>query len=96
VNQAAESLALSGGGLLLGGIGKRVGLDEISVERSGDDDTAVVLGKALSPKLYVSYGIAIAEAINTIKLRYTLNERWSVKAEAGLEQSVDVEFRIER
>jgi translocation and assembly module TamB len=96
VNQAAANLALSGGGLLLGGIGKRVGLDEVSVESTGEDDTAVVLGKALSPKLYVSYGIAIAEAINTIKLRYTLNERWSVKAEAGLEQSVDVEFRIER
>ena len=56
----------------------------------------VVLGKALSPRLYVSYGISIAESINTIKLRYTLNSRWSLKAEAGLEQSADVEYRIER
>jgi translocation and assembly module TamB len=55
-----------------------------------------VLGKALSPKLFVSYGISIAEAINTIKLRYTLNKRWSVKAESGLEQSADFEYRIER
>ena len=96
VNQAAESLAVSGGGLLLGGIGTRLGLDEVSVERTGDDDTSVVLGKALSPKLFVSYGISIAEAINTIKLRYTLNERWSIKAESGLEQSADFEYRIER
>ena len=96
VNQAAESLAVSGGGLLLGGIGTRLGLDEVSVERTGEDDTSVVLGKALSPKLFVSYGISIAEAINTIKLRYTLNDRWSVKAESGLEQSADFEFRIER
>ena len=96
VNQAAESLAVSGGGLLLGGIGTRLGLDEVSVERTGEDDTSVVLGKALSPKLFVSYGISIAEAINTIKLRYTLNERWSVKAESGLEQSADFEYRIER
>ena len=56
----------------------------------------VVLGKFLSPKLFVSYGISIAEAINTIKLRYTLNEHWSLKAEAGLEQSADIEYRIER
>jgi translocation and assembly module TamB len=56
----------------------------------------VVLGKALSPKLFVSYGISIAEAINTVKLRYSLNPRWSLKAEAGLEQSADVEYRIER
>ena len=96
VNQAAESLAVSGGGLLLGGLGTRLGLDEVSVERTGEDDTSVVLGKALSPDLYVSYGISIAEAINTIKLRYTLNERWSLKAEAGIEQSADIEYRIER
>lgn len=97
VNQAAENLAVSGGGLLLGGLGTRLGLDEVTVERDADaGDTQVVLGKALSPKLFVSYGISIAEAINTIKLRYTLNERWSIKAEAGLEQSADIEYRIER
>ncbi len=96
VNQAAESLAVSGGGLLLGGLGTRLGLDEVSLERTGDSDTSVVLGKALSPDLYVSYGISIAEAINTIKLRYSLNERWSLKAEAGIEQSADIEYRIER
>jgi translocation and assembly module TamB len=56
----------------------------------------VVLGKFLSPRLFVSYGVSIAEAINTVKLRYTLNERWSLRAEAGLEQSADVEFKIER
>ena len=71
-------------------------IDEVTVEQTGDDDTSVVLGKYLSPKLFVSYGISIAEAINTIKLRYTLNERWALKAEAGLNQSADVEYRIER
>ncbi len=97
VNQAAENLALSGGGLLLGGLGTKLGLDEVTLERDADsNDTTVVLGKALSPKLYVSYGISIAEAINTIKLRYSLNERWSLKAEAGIEQSADIEYRIER
>jgi translocation and assembly module TamB len=96
VNRAAESLAISGGGLLLGSLGTRLGIDEVSVESAGADDTQVVLGKFLSPKLFVSYGISIAEAINTVKLRYTLNPRWSLKAEAGLEQSADVEFRIER
>lgn len=96
VDRAAESLALSGGGLLLGSLGTRMGLDEVSVERTGDEDTSVVLGKFLSPKLFVSYGISIAEAINTIKLRYTLNKRWSLKAEGGLEQSADIEYRVER
>ncbi|HQR49125.1 MAG TPA: translocation/assembly module TamB domain-containing protein [Steroidobacteraceae bacterium] len=96
VNKAAESLAVSGGGLLLGGLGSRLGLDEVSVEGTRDKDTQVVLGKFLSPKLFVSYGVSIAEAINTIKLRYTMNPRWALKAEAGLAQSADVEFKIER
>jgi len=96
VSSAAQSLAISGGGLLLGGIGSRLGLDEVSVESSGTDDTAVVLGKYLSPKLFISYGISVTEAINTIKARYTLNEKWSVRAEAGLDQSADIEYRIER
>ena len=96
IDSAAQSLALSGGGLLLGGIGSRVGLDEVTVEQTGEDDAAVVLGKYLSPNLFVSYGISIAEAINTIKLRYTINKSWSLKAEAGLEQSADIEYRIER
>jgi translocation and assembly module TamB len=95
VDRAAQSLAISGGGLLLGGIGTRLGLDEVAVEQD-EEDASVVIGKYLSPKLFVSYGISIVEAINTIKLRYTLNERWSLKAEAGLEQSGDIEYRIER
>jgi translocation and assembly module TamB len=96
VDTAAQSLAISGGGLLLGGLGSRLGLDEVSVEQTGTDDTSVVLGKYLSPKLFISYGISVTEAINTIKLRYTLNEKWFLRAEAGLDQSADVEYRIER
>jgi translocation and assembly module TamB len=96
VDTAAQSLAISGGGLLLGGIGSRLGLDEVSVEQTGADDTSVVLGKYLSPKLFISYGISVSEAINTIKLRYTLNEKWFLRAEAGLDQSADIEYRIQR
>lgn len=96
LDRAAQSLAVGGGGLLLGGIGNRIGLDEVSVEQTGEEDTSVVLGKRLSPNLFVSYGISIVEAINTIKLRYTLNENWSLKVEAGLEQSGDIEYKIER
>ena len=100
VEQPGSSLGVVGGVAelagILGGLGSRVGLDEVTVEQTGEDDAEVVLGKYLSPNLFVSYGISIAEAINTIKLRYTINRNWSLKAEAGLEQSADVEYRIER
>jgi len=48
VDRAAQSLAISGGGLLLGGIGTRLGLDEVAVEQD-EEDASVVIGKYLSP-----------------------------------------------
>lgn len=96
VNKVANDLAISGGAILLGGLGRRVGLDEVAVERTSGNDTEVVLGKFLSPRLFVSYGISVVEAINTIKLRYTINRNWSATIEAGLNQSADLEYKIER
>jgi translocation and assembly module TamB len=96
VGKATDALAVQGGGLLASQIGRRVGLEEVSVESKGLDDTSLVLGKFLSPKLFVSYGISLTESFNTFKARYTLSERWLLKAEAGENQSADLEFRIER
>ncbi|MGH8177384.1 MAG: translocation/assembly module TamB domain-containing protein [Steroidobacter sp.] len=100
VNSARDTLALQGGGLLASQLGRRLGLDEVGVESSidsaGESNPALVLGKFLSPRLFISYGISLTEAINTLKLRYTLSDRWILKTEAGEHQSADVEFTIER
>ena len=96
VGKATDALAVQGGGLLASQLGRRVGLEEVSVESNGLDDTSLVLGKFLSPRLFVSYGISLTESFNTFKARYTLSERWLLKAEAGENQSADLEFRIER
>ena len=60
------------------------------------NETSLVLGKYLSPRLYVSYGISFAEAINTLKMRYTINDRWTLRTEAGKEQSAEIVYTIER
>lgn len=96
VRNATGSLAFQSGGLLASQVGRRVGLESVSVESDGLDDTSLVLGKFLSPRLFVSYGISLTESINTFKARYSLSERWLLKAEAGENQSADLEFRIER
>ena len=76
------------------------GLEEVGVESSlgtdGTANTALVLGKFLSPRLFISYGISLTESINTLKLRYTMSDRWIFKTEAGEHQSADVEFTVER
>ena len=58
--------------------------------------TSVVLGKYLSPRLYLSYGISLTESINTVKMRYTLDDHWTVKTEAGKERAADLVFTIEK
>jgi len=96
VGNATDALALQGGSLLASQLGRRIGLEHVSVESRGLDDTSLVLGKFLSPRLFVSYGISLTESFNTLKARYTISDRWLFKTEAGQDQSADVEFRIER
>ncbi len=69
--------------LLASQVGSRVGIQDVSLESDVTNDTSLVLGRYLSPRLYVSYGISLTEQINTLKLRYTLGDHWTVKTEVG-------------
>ena len=55
-----------------------------------------MLGKFLSPRLFISYGISLTESINTLKLRYTISDRWVFKTESGENHSADLEYTIEQ
>jgi len=70
---------------------------ESDFDRATDQQgTSLVLGKYLSPRLYVSWGVSLTESINTFKMRYTINDRWTVKTEAGKEGSADLVYTIEK
>jgi len=56
----------------------------------------LVLGRYLSPKLYVSYGVGLIEAVNTINLRYQLSDKWQLTGESGQYQGADILYTIER
>ena len=100
MQMARDSLAMQGTGILAAQLGHRMGIEEVGVESStdsaGNENTALVLGKFLSPRLYISYGISLTESINTLKLRYTITDRWVFRTEAGEYQSGDLEYTIER
>jgi translocation and assembly module TamB len=104
-SQASQEVAGQAAALIAAQLGNKIGIPDISVESDYDYDhgagegaigTSLVLGKYLSPRLYVSYGISLTESINTIKMRYTLNDRWTVKTEAGKERSADLVYTIEK
>ena len=94
-NSASRADLMQGGAILAQQIGGRYNI-EAGVEQDLDNETALVLGRYLSPRLYVSYGVGLAEAINTIKMRYTVGDHWTVKTEAGTQRSADLVYTIER
>lgn len=86
-----------GAALLAAQIGSRVGLPDVSLETDPMlNETSVVIGRYLSPRLYVSYGTSITETLNTFKLRYTLGDHWTVRSEIGTARGADLVYSIER
>ncbi len=93
---ARNNMLLQGSAVLFQQFGSKVGLDDVSVETDTNNDTSLVLGRYLSPRLYVSYGVSLIESINTIKAHYTIGDHWTVRTEAGTNQSADLVYTIER
>jgi translocation and assembly module TamB len=93
---ARNDLLLQGSALIAQRFGSRVGFDDLGVESDINNDTSLVLGKYLLPRLYISYGISLAEAINTLKMRLTLGKGWTLKTEAGKARSADVVYTFRK
>jgi translocation and assembly module TamB len=97
VTSAAASLGIKGGNLLAKKLAARFGLEEVKIETEGTyKEAALVVGKYLSPKFYVSYGIGLFDRASTLRMNYILNRRWTVKAETGDANGADIVYTIER
>jgi len=96
VGGGRNQILAQGGAILASELGAQLGLEDITVESDRQNETSLVLGKYLSPRLYVSYGVSLTESINTIKLRYTLGDRWTIKTESGANNSADIVYTIEK
>lgn len=81
--------------LLAQQVGSKFGL-EAGVESDLDNDPSLVVGRYITPRLYVGYGVGLLEAINTVKLRYTVGDHWTIKTEAGQVRSADLIFSIQK
>ncbi len=97
VANAATSLGLSGAGLLAKNIASRFGLEEATIESSGNlSQASLVVGKYLAPHLYVLYGIGLFQPINTFRIRYILSSKWTLQAESSTETGADILYTLER
>ncbi|BAP13615.1 hypothetical protein Y017_12880 [Alcanivorax sp. 97CO-5] len=94
-NKIAQALALYGlerGSGVTEKIGDKLGVDEISVGSDWEsDDAALMLGKQLSERLYLTYAVGLFDAISTVILRYTLTRSLHLEARSSSEaNSIDV------
>jgi autotransporter translocation and assembly factor TamB len=95
-DQASNNAAILGANMLGMTLAPSVGLDEARVDAGSSQNKAqFVVGKYLSPRLFVGYGVGIYEPISTLRLRYLLTARWSIEAITGDQQSTDLLWRIE-
>ena len=91
-----DALLAQGGAILAQQLGQRIGIEDVGIEQNLANETSLVFGKYLSSRLYVSYGVSLAEAINTLKLRYSINDRWTLRTEAGKEASAEIVYTVEK
>lgn len=84
------------------------GLDELSIESTPmpatlantnnlQQNTSLVVGKALSSRLYINYSVGLLAPINILKIRYLLGKNWAIQSQSStLGNGVDVYYTIER
>lgn len=93
----AAAMALgAGGNLIAQQVGSRVGLDLGVKDSQALGGSAFTVGKYLSPRLLLSYGVSLLGNGQVVGLGYRLRSNLEVEVESGLEQSATLKWRLER
>lgn len=99
VSAAAQVLGSAAGDLLAKRIGSKLGVDEIGVSSNEalGGNSALTVGKYLSPRLYLSYGVGLFEPGEVVTLRYRFGKRWNFEAQQATEFSrASLNYRLEK
>ena len=99
VSAAAQALGSAGGDLLAKRIGSKLGVDDIGVSSNEalGGSSAFTVGKYLSPRLYLSYGVGLFEPGEVITLRYRFGKRWNFEAQQATDFSrASFNYRYEK
>jgi len=94
---AAASQGLEKSQEILDRLAADTGIDDISLqEGSSLEETSLLLGKYLSPDLYVSYVMGVFDTQGAFMTRYRLSKRLRLEVQSGTEQSMDLIYRVEK
>ena len=101
LQKAILAARLAGGELIVDQTGIYTYVDEVSVEADNTtEQTSLVIGKYLSPKIYVRYITGIIESSNIVEIQYKLSKFLRIQTEAGYRNSqaitgADIYYTIE-
>jgi translocation and assembly module TamB len=99
VGAAAQALGSAAGDLLAKSVGSKLGVDDIGVSSNAalGGSSAFTVGKYLSPRLYLSYGVGLFEPGEVITLRYRFSKRWNFEAQQATDFSrASFNYRYEK
>lgn len=95
--QAALAMGMSQGNRITGQLREALALDEFGFDSGAGDESAFFIGKYLSPRLYLRYGIGVLDAVNTLSLKYRLSDKWRMEAQSSeLGSGADLLYTLER
>jgi translocation and assembly module TamB len=102
LSRAVMALGLKGGNALAQKIGGKLGLDQLTVESTSNGSSSdasqasLVVGKYLTPKLYINYGIGLFDPVSTLRLQYAISSHWKLVTESsGTASGGDFIYTIE-
>jgi len=81
----------------------RMGYKRINVTPAGTitgqsgsvSETLLVVGKYLTPQLYISYGRSLFSGGNLFFLRYDISKNWQIETQTGQESGIDIYYKLE-
>ena len=91
-------MGTAGGDLLAKSVGRKVGLDDVGVaDNTAVGGAALTIGKYLSPRLYLSYGVGLFTPGEVVTLRYRLTRLFNIEIQNGtLSSRAGINYRIEK
>jgi len=97
LSSAALSMGLTQGEALAGRIGKAFGFEEVTVESGANmEESAVVVGRYLTPRVYVRYGVGLFQDFSLFQFGYRISDKLLLQGQSGDQSSTDLLYTIER
>ncbi|ALO45654.1 translocation/assembly module TamB domain-containing protein [Pseudohongiella spirulinae] len=94
---AATSLGISQSEGIVNQIQGQLGLDTLSIDSRGDvNDSSLMLGKYITPRIFVRYAVGLFETENSLAIDYSVNDRVKLHATSGQSQSIDLTYTVEQ